>query len=126
LPLEVSFPPRILNPNKSKGLHWGKTSGAKKTYKNEVFWATKEAVQRGWIVIPDTPKIGVHLIFIPPIEPGPVWDDDNCEAAFKSGRDGLALALGRDDRQFEATKKILPRDPAYRLGKVRIELTPID
>jgi crossover junction endodeoxyribonuclease RusA len=122
LPLEVSFPPRILNPNKSKGKHWGTLSGAKKTYLHEVFWSAKEALQKGWIVHPRSDKIKVHLIFIPPCERGPIPDDDNLETAFKSGRDGLAKALGVDDRCFMVSKEVTKRDPACPLGKVQIQL----
>lgn len=125
LPLEVSYPPRILNPNK-KSKHWGPKARAAKTYRFEVYWATKEALQKGWITVPETPRTNVHLIFTPPMETGAVPDDDNMEAAFKAGRDGLALALNRDDRHFTVTREVLPRDPAFKLGKVRIELWPLD
>ena len=47
---------------------------------------------------PDCERIALILLFIQPD-----WrrrDDDNLIASFKSGRDGLADALGINDRRF--------------------------
>lgn len=126
MPLEVSFPPRKLNPNRAKGRHWGTLNGAKRAYHDEVFWSAKQALQRGDLELPTTQRIGLHLEFIPPAGPGRLPDDDNTEAAFKSGRDGLALALGIDDNRFMASKEMLPRSAAYPNGCTRIRLTPIE
>lgn len=126
MPLEVSFPPRSLNPNKSHGRHWGGLRKAKQLYFNEVFWSAKEALQKGWLELPTTERIGLHLQFIPPSGPGRVPDDDNIEASFKTGRDGLALALKVDDGRFVASKEVLPRSAVYPLGLTRIQLTPLD
>jgi hypothetical protein len=37
---------------------------------------------------------------------GPLPDDDNCEASFKHARDGIAAALGIDDRHIPFQHKI--------------------
>lgn len=123
MPLEVSFPPRALNPNK-RNKRFGNVQARKaaKPYKHEVYWATIEALQRGLITVPETERINVHLTFIPPIERGPAWDDDNMEAAFKAGRDALAQAIKRDDRCFTVTREVRQRE---RKGRVIIELRPL-
>ena len=126
MPLRVSFPPRALNPNK-RSKRWGNVNARRpaRVYKEEVYWATVEAVSKGWVTVPETDRIGVHLIFTPPTERGPIWDDDNMEAAFKAGRDGLAMALKRDDRCFKVTREVRSRDAQFKLGKVVIELRPL-
>lgn len=49
-------------------------------------------------------EIHVHLIFHPKTKRKP--DDDNLEAAFKSGRDGIAEAMGVDDANWRVTREI--------------------
>ena len=49
-------------------------------------------------------------------------DDDNIIAAFKAGRDGLADALGVDDKRFRIHSWV-KSDPV-RGGMVKIRLTP--
>jgi crossover junction endodeoxyribonuclease RusA len=123
LPLEVDFPPRKLFPNKKA--HWGTKHKVAKKYRNDCFVLTKDAIRRGWIALPDSEKIGLHLIFTPPHQRSVIPDDDNIESAFKSGRDGIAEALGVNDRRFVTTKTVLSRDPACKFGKVRVELTAV-
>lgn len=50
------------------------------------------------MVAPDLPCIALWLTFYPPDRRS--RDDDNLIASFKAGRDGLALALGIDDKRF--------------------------
>jgi crossover junction endodeoxyribonuclease RusA len=111
-----------LSPNRKAG-HWGVKAKAAKAYRREVYFLTKQALQRGWLEVPDTERINMHLTFWPPLQRGPSWDDDNMEAAFKSGRDGLADAIRRNDRCFKVTREVMPtRIPN---GKVVIELRPL-
>ena len=49
--------------------------------------------------------INVHLTICPKPK-GPLPDDDNAEASFKSGRDGIADAMGVDDKNFVVTREI--------------------
>lgn len=94
-------------------------------YKEEVYWETIRALSRDEIDVPETDRINVHLRFTPPMEGGAVPDDDNIEAAFKAGRDGLALAIKRDDKCFTVTREVLPRNSQFKLGQVVIELRPL-
>ncbi|WP_447590127.1 hypothetical protein [Aquipseudomonas campi] len=47
-------------------------------------------------------------------------DDDNCLAAFKSGRDGLADALGIDDNRF--VTQIRMSSETIKGGAVRVAI----
>jgi crossover junction endodeoxyribonuclease RusA len=50
------------------------------------------------LVAPDCERIAMWLDFYPPDRRA--RDDDNIIASFKHGRDGVALALGIDDKRF--------------------------
>lgn len=50
------------------------------------------------MVVPDSHRIGLWVDFYPPDRRH--RDDDNLIASFKAGRDGIALALGIDDKRF--------------------------
>jgi crossover junction endodeoxyribonuclease RusA len=49
-------------------------------------------------------KIALRIVFVPPSRRR--YDDDNLLASFKAGRDGLADALGVDDRAFVTTLSV--------------------
>lgn len=91
---EVIFgwPPKELNPN-FRG-HWTVKNRATKAYK-EACWAL---CKESGMVAPDSKRIALWLDFYPPDKRH--RDDDNMIASFKAGRDGLALALGIDDKRF--------------------------
>jgi crossover junction endodeoxyribonuclease RusA len=44
------------------------------------------------------------LFFVPPDRRA--YDDDNLEARFKAGRDGLADAAGTSDRDWRPTRRV--------------------
>lgn len=50
------------------------------------------------MVVPNTHRIALWLDFYPPDRRA--RDDDNMIASFKAGRDGIALALGINDKRF--------------------------
>lgn len=87
------WPPRECSPN-WRG-HWSKRAKAAKQYKHACFVLTKEAKINSidW----DGP---VHLLITFSKPSRREMDDDNLIASFKAGRDGLALALGIDDKRF--------------------------
>jgi crossover junction endodeoxyribonuclease RusA len=94
----LPFPPKELNPNQRN--HWSVLARAKKRYR-ELCWVlalkaglTPEAV-KGW------EAADVHLNFYPPDRRG--RDGDNMLAAMKAGIDGLADAVGMDDKHFKVT-----------------------
>jgi len=92
--------PSALKPNSRT--HWGLKARATKSYRHTCAVLAKEQGLhlRKW---PEG-KISVHLAFYPPNNHRP--DDDNLEAAFKAGRDGVADAMGVDDHRFEVTRSV--------------------
>ena len=88
----LPWPPKALSPNARS--HWSKKAPIAKAYKQACWALTKEA----GITVPDSPKLALWLDFYPPDRRA--RDDDNMIASFKHGRDGVALALGIDDKRF--------------------------
>src|SRR5690606_5149597 len=93
--LTLPWPPRELSQN-ARG-HWAKRSRAAKSYRSQCHLLALQAR----LAIPADDKVLLDLTFCPPDRRR--RDDDNCLAAFKSGRDGLADALGIDDGRFVTT-----------------------
>lgn len=91
-PIVLPWPDRALSPN-SRG-HWSKKSRAAKAYR-KACWAI--AKQSG-VAVDWEGEVALWLTFFPPDRRH--RDDDNLIASFKSGRDGLADALGIDDKRF--------------------------
>lgn len=93
--IEVTLPwmPKTLSPNAR--VHWSVKSKAAKAYRATCCALTKEAK----LIAPATKeRLHLWLDFYPPDRR--YRDDDNMVAAFKSGRDGIADALGIDDKRF--------------------------
>lgn len=91
--ITLPWPPKELNPNAR--LHWSKKSKAAAKYRTACHLLTLEAGLRG---IDWDGDIHVFIDFYPPDRRA--RDDDNMIAAFKSGRDGIAQALGVNDKRF--------------------------
>lgn len=110
--VDLPFPPASLSPNAR--LHWAKKSKAAKAYRRECRLLTLEAGLRG---VDWEGDIHVWIDFFPPDRRR--RDDDNMIAAFKSGRDGIADALGVDDSRF----RIHPFVRRETGGKVSVRFT---
>jgi len=107
--LTLPWPPKELSPN-ARG-HWSKRAEAAKAYK-QVCWvmameaglelpvvmATSSMADIAFGKPPSPPRYHLWIDFYPPDRRS--RDDDNMIASFKAGRDGLALALGIDDKRF--------------------------
>ena len=104
--IELPYPPSILNPNVKA--HWSKKSKAFKKYKSDCC-ALANSME---------PTKQFKITFHPPDKRR--RDRDNIIGAFKAGQDGLALAWGVDDSEFEITYAKLGEPVKY--GKVAIEL----
>ena len=90
---DLPWPPKELSPNSR--VHWSKRSKAAKEYRA----MCGLLVQQAKIEKPETEgRLHLWLTFFPPDRRH--RDDDNMIAAFKSGRDGIADALGIDDKRF--------------------------
>lgn len=91
--ITFGWPPRECSPN-WRG-HWSKRAKAAKQYKHACFVLTKEAKINS---IDWDGQVHLWITFNKPSRRA--MDDDNLIASFKAGRDGLALALGIDDKRF--------------------------
>lgn len=109
------FPPKELNPNRR--LHWAAKAKFAKAYRLECFIIAREAKA----AVDWDGDIHLFIDFWPPDKRA--RDDDNTAASFKSGRDGLADALGVDDVRFR-THPYLHRMP-YPGGKVVVRIAKI-
>ena len=103
--VELPWPPMAANPN-SRG-HWAPKAKAKRAYREACFTQARSAIHRnGWDVQAlrehaeqgGKGSVALFVDFYPPDRRH--RDDDNVAAAFKAGRDGIADALGIDDRAF--------------------------
>lgn len=110
----LPWPPKGLSPNART--HWRAKAPIAKAYKQACWALTLEA----GVVVPDSPKLALWLDFVPPDKRH--RDDDNIIAAFKSGRDGVALALGIDDKRFRCYPYV--RDDQIG-GFVRVRITEL-
>ena len=89
--IDLPWPPTALSPNAR--VHWTKKAKAAKAYRLECFILAKAA----GIKAPEG-KILWTVEFFPPSRRA--YDDDNLLARVKALRDGVADALGVDDRRF--------------------------
>jgi crossover junction endodeoxyribonuclease RusA len=92
---------RTLSPNSRK--HWRAKADATARYLRACWAAAREAGAKDCHVGHEG-RIPVHLTFCHPT--ARQWDDDNLEATFKAGRDGVAKAMGVDDKRFQVTRSI--------------------
>lgn len=113
--IELDFPPACLFPNRAKGTHWTVTHKAKAGYRDNSAWLTKGQM-RGWVA-PEG-EIRLTITFVMPDKR--LRDTDNCLAAAKAGLDGMADALGVNDRQFQPVT--IYRQHGEKPGKMIVEL----
>lgn len=90
----LPWPPSELSPNRRT--HWAQKSKIAKQYRHACHMLTK---QTGASIDWDG-DIHLWITFYPPDRRH--RDDDNIIASFKAGRDGLADALGVNDRRFRS------------------------
>lgn len=111
---EVVFPwpPKELSPNAR--LHFMKVARVKKQYRAA---CRVLALAAGVNAMAGTDRLHVELTFYPP-DRRP-RDQDNMLAAMKSGLDGLADAIGLDDRKFKTTFQVADQIG----GMVKVQIT---
>ena len=119
LRFEVEWPPRQLSPN-ARG-HWAIKSRHAKRYRAACYAYAHNARVAAGQHLQHGQKLSLSLVFCPPDRRR--RDDDNLVAAFKSGRDGIADALGVDDSQFVTAFCIGDPTPG---GSVLVEIHLID
>lgn len=115
--VSLPWPPKGLSPNAR--LHWAQQAKLKSVARQSADWFAKAAMPlpvRQHIGGGDAP-IPLKVTFYPPDRRR--RDDDNMVASFKSYRDGLADALGVDDRRFRPSYEFAePEQP----GKVEVRI----
>jgi crossover junction endodeoxyribonuclease RusA len=109
--IELPWPPAQLSPNAR--VHWAKRSKVAKRYRSDCYLLTKAAKVQA-----PAGQIAFGMLFCPPDRRS--YDDDNLVARMKHGRDGVADALGVDDRNFVTTFRV--GDPV-KGGAVRITIS---
>lgn len=110
----LPWPPKELSPNAR--VHWSKRSKTAATYRHACYMLALEAGAKTGI--PWDGDVHVWIDFYPPDRRH--RDDDNMISAFKSGRDGIAQALGVDDKRF----RIHPYVKSEIGGMVKVRFTP--
>ena len=93
--IKLPYPNKDLMPNRKNGKHWGATVGAKNDAFAEAFYLTKEVAGAKKM----EGKVEIRLTFVQ--DDKRHRDLDNLLAASKSLLDGVAHALGIDDKNFE-------------------------
>ena len=95
--VKLPFPEPELFPNRKNGSHWGKTNSVKESQKSAGFYMTTKALAKAgpqeW---PE--HIPLSLVYAMPDKRH--RDADNMLAASKALIDGMAMALGVDDKRF--------------------------
>ena len=117
----LPWPDRKLSPNARA--HWAVKSAAKKKARRDAAYATYDAMPAGAREVRshfagDGP-IDFQVTFFPP--DARHRDDDNMVGSFKAARDGIADALGVNDRRFAASYQFA--DPC-KPGRVEVQLSP--
>ena len=108
----LPWPPKELSPNARA--HWTVSAKAKKAYRAACYLLAKQSK----VAIDWTGEVHAWIDFYPPDRRH--RDDDNMVAAFKAGRDGMADAMGLDDKRF----RIHPYVKDEIGGMVKIRITP--
>ncbi len=113
--LTLPWPSKDLSPNAR--VHWSRRARAAKSAKRE---AHALAVAAGWqrVILP-AGRLHLHIAFYPPTRMRP--DDDNMLARLKGARDGIAAALGIDDKRFVSHPMVM--DEVRKGGQVVIRMT---
>lgn len=91
--IRLPWPPKLLSPNARP--HWSVKARLIRKYRFDVRVITQSAVKAPYVL---TGPLPLKLIFRPPNRR--LRDLDNCLAAFKAGLDGIADALGVNDKHF--------------------------
>lgn len=98
LAVELNWPETCLWPNRRQ--HWRKVAQAKRQAKAEAVALTKQAMcgYDADTFVPSEGDIVIRIVGERPAEHG--QDRDNFQAALKASLDGVALALGVNDKRF--------------------------
>jgi Holliday junction resolvase RusA-like endonuclease len=117
--ITLPWPSAKLNPNQSKGRHWGATTALRKGARSDAFALTYQAMSVRQFLCPG--PVGTVPLTITFVQPDKrARDRDNLLAALKPSLDGMADALGVNDSQFEPIT--IRREYGARPGCVVVEV----
>lgn len=111
--ITLPWPPKHLSPNSR--VHWAVRSKAAKAYRQMCYLAALSSKAR----IDWEGEIHLWITMYPPDRRR--RDDDNVIGSFKSGRDGIAQALGVDDSRFRVHPWL--SDEVVRGGAVKVRFS---
>ncbi len=97
--IELAWPDARLKPNSR--VHFMSLATAKKAAKESAAWAARIALQRRFFVHDGASDIILKQVAHPPDKRE--RDRDNLDASLKAARDGIAVALGVNDKHFRPT-----------------------
>lgn len=116
LRIVLPWPPASISPNAKRRKHWRAYSGDTKAYRATCHWLTREAMGRAVYGLPTAVRVEYH----PP--DARARDDDNMIGAFKAGRDGIAQALGYDDKHWRGVVVSTFHPPHRPNGQIIVEI----
>jgi hypothetical protein len=117
--MRIKYPPKQLNKNKMKGLHWSIIDEHRSDQKTEAFLLTKNALVDSPINLEEKPKLFIVWVITPPDRK--TRDEDNL--CFKGAQDGIFRALGYDDSNVDFTvRKMLDEPDPDKKGFVDIKV----
>lgn len=120
--LEFPWPPPQLLPNFKRSHHWSKYRKQVNAARTLGWGLTVQAFGRAkvWPEELRGKPVLVEIEYTPPLRAGGVPDEDNLNAACKHYLDGIADALGVNDRQFTFAQPVW--HPKAGAGKVVIRI----
>lgn len=92
--IELPWPYKGLSPNERPNRYY--LASQKKKYRKDCYYLCLKLRE-----LKLEPPVRFEITFHPTRKG---WDQDNMIAAFKAGQDGLADALGIDDKNFQMTR----------------------
>jgi crossover junction endodeoxyribonuclease RusA len=109
----LPWPDKVLSPNARS--HWSKKARAAKQYRAYCYCVVKKSA----LAIPASNRLHLQISFCPPDRRQ--RDADNLLASIKSGIDGIADAIGIDDKNF--VFQLILSDEIVKNGEVRITIS---
>lgn len=119
--IQLPWPDAKLNPNRSKGMHWGGTAKLRANAKTDAYFLTTQALMndRSKQFHIQNHGCSLTITFVQPDRRA--RDRDNLLAALKPSLDGVASAMGIDDSMFDPIT--IRREYGVKPGCVVVEVS---
>lgn len=114
--IDLPWPSKDLSPNAR--LHWAAKSKATKAARVGAYYAARAA----GVGTLEADAVRITTIFSPPDRRA--YDEDNLKARCKAIYDGIADAIGVDDKHFRHAPVVIAEP--VKGGNVRVVLEPVD